>query len=138
GRVEEDKPPVSPHHELTLRGERLRYAATAGMLPIKNEQSGVTEGQIFYVAYTKDGASAAARPLLFAFNGGPGSSTVWLHMGAYGPMRVHLLSDGAAPPPPHPYEENPVTPLHQTDLVFVHPVGPAYSPAARPADGAQV
>lgn len=128
--------PVVTHHTMQLHGAPLRYTATTGMLPIRNDSSGVAEGYIFYVAYTKDGVSdPASRPLTFTFNGGPGSSTVWLHMGAFGPRRVKLLPDGAAPPPPYTIQDNPFTLLDQTDLVFLDPVGTGYSRPASPKLG---
>src|SRR5579875_3174814 len=82
-------PPSVTHHEIHVDGKLLRYTATAGRLPIKN-QSGRTEALMFYVAYTLDGADPATRPLTFAFNGGPGSASIWLHMGALGPRKVVL------------------------------------------------
>jgi carboxypeptidase C (cathepsin A) len=131
--------PVVSRHTIRLpNGETLRYSATTGMLPIRNDSSGVIEGGMFFVAYTRDGvAEGAKRPLLIAFNGGPGSSSVWLHMGAYGPRRVKLLADGSAPAPPYEVEDNPQTLLDQTDIVFVDPVGTGYSRAARPELGAK-
>ena len=134
-RAAPEKPPVVTHHAMTVNGESIRYTATTGRMPIRNERTGVTEGQIFYVYYSRDGANAATRPLTFVFNGGPGSSTVWLHMGAYGPKRVRLNPDGTNPPPPYAYEDNPHTLLTQTDLVFLDPVGTGYSRAARPELG---
>src|ERR1043166_4672311 len=80
-------------------------------------------------------ADQSARPLTFVFNGGPGSSTVWLHMGAVGPKKVHLNADGTNPPPPFAYEDNQSTLLDQTDLVFLDPVGTGFSRAARPELG---
>ncbi|MDB4887980.1 MAG: peptidase serine carboxypeptidase [Gemmatimonadetes bacterium] len=130
-----EKPPVVTHHVATVGGETFRYTATTGLMPIRNERSGVTEGHIFYVYYSRDAANPATRPLTFVFNGGPGSATVWLHMGAYGPKRVHLNPDGTNPPPPYTYEDNPFTLLNQTDLVFLDPVGTGYSRAARPELG---
>lgn len=130
-----EKPPVVTHHEMTIGGESIRYTATTGRMPIRNEKTGVTEGQIFYVYYRKDGSNAATRPISFVFNGGPGSATVWLHMGAYGPKRVHLNPDGTNPPPPFTYEDNPYTLLNQTDLVFLDPVGTGYSRATKPELG---
>jgi carboxypeptidase C (cathepsin A) len=117
-------------------GAMLGYTATTGELPIRNPQTDSTEGHIFYVYYQREGAGdPATRPLTIVFNGGPGSSTVWLHMGAYGPKRVKRLDDGAAGPPPYSYEDNPHTLLDQTDLVFLDPVGTGYSRPAKPSDG---
>ena len=131
--------PVVTHRTSRLpNGDALRYTATTGMLPIRNDSNGVIEGAMFFVAYTRDGvADVAKRPLLVAFNGGPGSSSVWLHMGAYGPRRVRLMADGSAPAPPYQVEDNPQTLLDQTDIVFVDPVGTGYSRAARPELGAK-
>lgn len=130
------RPPVVTHHTMQLRGQELRYTATTGMLPIRDEETGVAEGYVFYVAYTKDGVTnPATRPVSFIFNGGPGSSTVWLHMGAFGPERVKLLPDGRNAAPPYTYEDNPNTLLDQSDLVFLDPVGTGYSRAANPKLG---
>lgn len=128
-----NRPPVVTHHTMQLAGQPLRYTATTGMLPVRDDNSGAAMGYIFYVAYTKDGETdPAKRPITFVFNGGPGSSTVWLHMGAFGPRRVKLLPDGAAPAPPYSLEDNPYTLLNQTDLVFLDPVGTGYSRPAKP------
>ncbi len=82
-------PPVVTHHQITVDGKALKYTATAGRLPIKRGD-GKIEAEMFYVAYTLDGQEAAKRPLTFAFNGGPGSASIWLHMGALGPRKVVL------------------------------------------------
>src|SRR5690348_10420240 len=90
-----EAPPVVTHHSIRLHGATLGYTATTGMLPIRNDTTGVVEGGIFFVAYNRDGVAVqTTRPLTFVFNGGPGSSTVWLHMGAFGPKKVHLNADG--------------------------------------------
>src|SRR2546430_2895517 len=131
-----ETPPVVSRHSIRLHGSTLSYRATTGMLPIRNDTTGVVEGGIFFVAYNRDAAGdQAARPLTFVFNGGPGSSTVWLHMGAFGPKKVRLNPDGTNPPPPYAYEDNQSTLLDQTDLVFLDPVGTGFSRAARPELG---
>jgi carboxypeptidase C (cathepsin A) len=131
-----NRPAVVTRHSMQLHGKRLDYTATTGMLAIRDEKSGASEGYMFYVAYTRDGSGdPATRPLTFVFNGGPGSSTVWLHMGAFGPKRVKLLSDGGLPAPPYGYEDNPYTLLDASDLVFIDPVGTGYSRAATPKLG---
>src|SRR5205814_955563 len=77
--------PVVTHHSIRLHGATLSYTATTGMLPIRNDTTGVIEGGMFFVAYNKDGVGDSnTRPVSFVFNGGPGSATVWLHMGAFG------------------------------------------------------
>src|SRR5512144_3108364 len=117
-----EEKPVITHHTMTIGGKALRYTATVGMMPIKNEQTNKVEAHMFYVAYTLDNPPAG-RPLTFAFNGGPGSSSVWLHMGAIGPKRVKMLPEGGMPAPPFQIEDNPQTWLDATDLVSIDPVG---------------
>ncbi|MCW5970869.1 MAG: hypothetical protein KIT57_20380 [Blastocatellales bacterium] len=125
-----DEPPVVTKHEIKMGDRQLKYTVTTGMMPIRNRE-GVTEAQIFYMAYTLDGAGPAAeRPLMFSFNGGPGSSSVWLHLGALGPKRVKMLDDGGLPAPPYRLVENDQTWLDATDLVFIDPVGTGFSRAA--------
>src|SRR5437016_215983 len=106
------------HHEVTVNGRALRYTATAGRLPIKNAE-GLTEALMFYVAYTLDGSDSAKRPLTFSYNGGPGSASLWLHIGALGPRTVMMQPDGAMPQPPFRLHDNPYTPLDRTDVVMV-------------------
>lgn len=100
-------------------------------MPLKNAVSGDVEARIFFMAYTLDDPPTK-RPLMFSFNGGPGSASVWLHLGALGPRRVKMLDDGMLPPPPYEMENNPHTWLTETDLVFIDPVGTGYSRAAKP------
>ncbi|MFB3815144.1 MAG: S10 family peptidase [Terriglobales bacterium] len=123
-------PPVQTRHQITIGGKTLRYTATAGRLPIK-DPSGNIEAQMFFVAYTLDGADAMRRPVTFAFNGGPGSASLWLHMGVLGPRRVVLQPDGWMPAAPYRLEDNQYTPLEKTDLVLVDAIGTGFS---RPAD----
>lgn len=124
-------PPVVTHHQITVNGKLLKYTATAGRLPIKRDD-GKTEAQMFYVAYTLDGQDAAKRPLTFAFNGGPGSASIWLHMGALGPRRVVLQPDGFMPPAPYRIEDNPYTLLDKSDLVLIDAINTGFSRAADP------
>lgn len=121
-------PPVVTHHQITVDGKLLKYTATAGRLPIKRAD-GKIEAQMFYVAYTLDGQDAAKRPLTFAFNGGPGSASIWLHMGALGPRRVVLQPDGFMPPAPYRIEDNPYTLLDKSDLVLIDAIGTGFSRA---------
>ncbi|KXK05940.1 MAG: peptidase S10 serine carboxypeptidase [Acidobacteria bacterium OLB17] len=121
-----DKPPVVTHHTSRAGNKTLAYTTTTGFMPIKNPQTGETEAHIFYMAYTLDNPPAN-RPLMFSFNGGPGSASVWLHLGALGPKRVKMLDDGMYPPPPFEMEDNAATWLADTDLVFIDPVGTGYS-----------
>src|SRR5579864_3571169 len=121
--------PVVTHHQISVDGKLLKYSATAGRLPIKRGD-GRIEAEMFYVAYTLDGQEVARRPLTFAFNGGPGSASIWLHMGALGPRRVVLQPDGFMPPAPYRMEDNPYTLLDKSDLVLVDAIGTGFSRAA--------
>jgi len=122
-------PPVITHHQITLNGKTLSYTATAGRLPIKRGD-GKIEAEMFFVAYTLDGQDVSKRPLTFAFNGGPGSASVWLHMGALGPKRVVLQSNGFMPAAPYRTEDNPDTLLDRSDIVMVDAMVTGYSRAA--------
>jgi len=126
--------PIVTHHQISVAGKPLAYTVTTGKLPLKNEQ-GETEAEIFFMAYTLDGAAGSSRPMMFSFNGGPGSASVWLHLGALGPKRVKMRADGAMPSPPYQLVDNPFTWLDQTDLCFIDPVGTGYSRASKPELG---
>src|SRR5438034_2312333 len=127
-----EEPPVITKHEVRAGGKTLRYTATVGMMPIKN-RDGEPEARIFFMAYTlDDGGGRNRRPLTFSFNGGPGSASVWLHLGAIGPKRVRMNPDGTMPAPPYELVDNEHTWLNQSDLVFIDPVGTGYSRAVRP------
>ncbi|MCM3876531.1 MAG: peptidase S10, partial [Thermoanaerobaculia bacterium] len=121
---EKEVPPIVTRHEMRAGGRLLKYTATTGLMPLRSE-TGDLEAHVFYIAYTLDrgGAPLEKRPLMFSFNGGPGSSSVWLHLGALGPKRVKMQDDGAMPPPPYQLVANPDTWLDDTDLVFIDPVG---------------
>jgi carboxypeptidase C (cathepsin A) len=122
-------PPVVTHHQLTLDGKLLKYTATTGRLPLKRGD-GKIEAEMFFVAYTLDGQDAGKRPLTFAFNGGPGSATIWLHMGAWGPKRVAMQPEGFLPPAPYHIADNPYTLLDKSDVVFVDAMSTGFSRAA--------
>jgi carboxypeptidase C (cathepsin A) len=125
-----EETPIVTKHEIRLNAKTLNYTATTGMIPIKNQQ-GEIDANLFFVAYTLDGvADRAKRPLMFSFNGGPGSASVWLHMGCIGPKRVKMLDDGGLPAAPYQLVDNDQTWLDQTDLVFIDPVGTGFSRAA--------
>lgn len=118
-------------HTLTIAGHELAYSATAGTLKL-TEEDGTEKARLFYVAYTRDGVEDhAQRPVTYCFNGGPGSSSVWLHLGMLGPRRVKLEPEGWAPPPPYALEDNPESWIDRTDLVFIDPVTTGYSRAAK-------
>ncbi len=125
----EQKPAIT-HHKVIVGGKTLQYTATAARLPIKNDK-GDTEAEMFYVSYTLDNGGVN-RPLTFAFNGGPGSATIWLHMGAFGPKRVKMQPNGFMPAPPFQLEDNQNTLLDHSDLVFVDAIGTGYSRAMTP------
>ena len=96
--VPPEKPSVT-HHDISLGGRKLQYTATAGTLIIRDEED-KPYGSMFYVAYTLDGAEARTRPLSFLYNGGPGSATLWLHMGSFSPVRINTDSPNATAGPP--------------------------------------
>jgi carboxypeptidase C (cathepsin A)/outer membrane protein OmpA-like peptidoglycan-associated protein len=122
-------PPVTTRREIRTDAMPLKYTATTGRLPIKNSV-GQIEAQMFYVAYTLDGQDVTKRPLTFAFNGGPGSASLWLHMGAMGPRKVALQPNGFLPPAPYRIQNNPYTLLDKSDLVFIDAIGTGFSRAA--------
>lgn len=113
-------------HTLALNGATLHYTATAGNLLLRDAEN-KPNGSMFYVAYTLDGASASSRPVTFLYNGGPGSSSVWLHMGSFGPMRIETASPQATPPAPYHLVPNAYSLLDKTDLVFVDAMGTGFS-----------
>jgi len=143
-------------HSVTVDGKVIKYHATAGYIILKEEEGkplvpsdpnyptptqpkGDKEDEkyknglkptakVFFVAYTLDDVSdSAKRPITFLFNGGPGSSSVWLHMGSVAPRRAVLTDEGEAPPPPYQLTDNESTWLDRTDLVFIDPVSTGYS-----------
>ncbi len=122
--------PVITHHQVTIGGRTIHYTATVGKLPIR-DAVGNTDALMFYVAYTEDGVPAGQRPVTFAFNGGPGSASIWLHMGALGPRKVVLQPNGFMPPAPYRLEDNTQSILDKTDLVLIDAIGTGYS---RPAN----
>ena len=129
---------VETRHTLTIGDRKLKYTVTTGTMVMKEETADrekESEGekpraQIFFIAYTLDGArDKSKRPITFSFNGGPGSSSVWLHMGVLGPRRVAQEFDGALPRPPFRLTDNEYSLLDETDLVFIDPVSTGYSRA---------
>jgi carboxypeptidase C (cathepsin A) len=119
--------PVCTTNTVTIAGERVTYVAETGMLPLL-KPDGSSRASVFYVAYTRAGqTNAAARPVTFCFNGGPGSSSVWLHLGALGPRRVKMNEDGTLPPPPFGLVDNEYSVLDGSDLVFIDPVATGFS-----------
>ncbi|HUG33796.1 MAG TPA: hypothetical protein VMJ90_03420 [Anaerolineales bacterium] len=132
---------VTSKHSIRIGGKTIRYTVTAGTMILKEEtadrekeaEGEKARAQIFFVAYTKDGVSdVTKRPLTFSFNGGPGSSSVWLHLGVLGPRRVIMKDDGELPKPPYELKDNEYSILDETDLVFIDPMNTGYS---RPVAG---
>lgn len=128
---------VETKHSIVLNGETIAYTVTTGTLVLKqeSEKEGASEGEkpkasFFFVAYTRDDVpDPAARPLTFSFNGGPGSSSVWLHLGVLSPRRVIMTELGDLPAPPYTLAGNEFSLLDVSDLVFIDPVGTGYSRA---------
>ncbi len=131
---------VVTQHKITIDQQEISYTVTTGTIVLKEEPDREKEydgekpkAQFFFVAYTKDGVeNPAERPLTFSFNGGPGSSSVWLHLGLLGPRRVVMTYEGDLPKPPYQLADNPFSLLDKTDLVFIDPISTGYS---RPAQG---
>lgn len=122
-------------HELKIGDSTLKYRATAGTMPLKDE-AGKTRANFFFVAYEKIAdEDVTKRPISFVFNGGPGAAAIWLHMGTAGPKRVELSPEGFPTVPPFHLIDNTSTWLTQTDLVFIDPVGTGYSRAAEGVKG---
>lgn len=134
---DEKKPPledkvVQTKHSARIGGQEIKYTVTAGTMVMKTEE-GDPKATIFYMAYTRDDVNdLSQRPIMFTFNGGPGSSSVWLHLGAFGPRRVEMGDAGALLPPPYKLVDNESSLLDVTDLVFIDPVSTGFS---RPAPG---
>lgn len=135
---------VTSHHRVATTAGELAYTAVAGRVVLREEvhTDGVFEGlrgkaELFLTTYTLNGADPATRPVTFAFNGGPGSSSVWLHLGLLGPRRVVMGDAGALLPPPWSLTDNAETLLRDSDLVFIDPVSTGFSRVAqggRPAE----
>jgi len=124
-------------HTVTIDGKSVSYTAIAGNLLLK-EENGKPKANIFFVAYTKEGTTdLSKRPITFSFNGGPGSSSVWLHLGVLGPRRVELDDNGFPLPPPYRLIDNDYSILDVTDLCFIDPVTTGYSRAVPGEDDRQ-
>jgi carboxypeptidase C (cathepsin A) len=123
--------PVVQTNTVRIANQSITYTVETGMLPLL-KSDGAARASVFYTAYTQQGeTNKARRPVLFCFNGGPGSSSVWLHLGGLGPRRVKLNDDGTMPPPPFGLVDNEYSILHATDLVFIDPVATGYSRPAK-------
>src|SRR2546421_11159358 len=129
---------VTTAHTLRAGERELAYTATTGRIVLRQEvhtddkfEGHQPKAEVFLTAYTLNGADAAERPVTFAFNGGPGSSSVWLHLGLLGPRRVLSGDVGAPGPPPDRLGDNEETPRAHPDLGFTDPLSPGYSRAAQ-------
>ena len=112
---------------VSINGQQINYTVKTGYLSLKKE-TGEETAHIFYIAYTKNEKSNSTdRPITFSFNGGPGSSSVWLHLGMLGPRRVLMTDSGETLPPPYRLVDNDYSWLDLTDLVFIDPVSTGYS-----------
>lgn len=125
------RPPVDEQSavsrgEVTVRGQRIAYTATAGTLTIR-DRDGKPTASVFYTAYTRDGAQRASRPVTFFYNGGPGSATVWLHMGSFAPVRVQTGEPVYIRPAPYGFGPNPDSLIDVSDLVFIDAIGAGWS-----------
>src|SRR6202045_186021 len=138
--IEKEKPaePTPPppkeessvtEHSIKIGGQTIPYKAIAGTIPLKNEKD-EPQALIYSTSYIRtDSKDSSQRPISFIYNGGPGSASVWLHMGAFGPRRVVTANAEHTPPPPYKVADNAGSLLDKTDLVFIHPVGTGFSHA---------
>jgi carboxypeptidase C (cathepsin A) len=122
------------HGSVTVNGERIDYTATAGTIILRNDKGDPT-ASVFYVAYTKDGTDPNKRPVTFAYNGGPGGSSVLVNLGGFGPLRVQTTDAAPTPPAPYSLGNNPYSLLDETDLVFIDAVGTGFSKTLGKATG---
>ena len=126
---------IVTHHSTTIDGKEIKYTAITGTFLLKNEND-TAIALIGFTSYTKDGVNDfSSWPITFAYNGGPGSSSIWLHMGALGPKRVVLNDPNTVPPAPYKTENNNYSIIDVTDLVMIDPVGTGLSKACRQSKG---
>ncbi|QYD71322.1 peptidase S1 [Paraburkholderia edwinii] len=119
-------------HSITIGGKKINYTATAGHLVTVDPSSSQPNAKIFYVAFTQDGQKEEARPLTFFYNGGPGSSSVFVLLGSFAPRRIKTSMPNFTPPAPYQMEDNPDSLIDTSDLIFINPVGTGYSAAIAP------
>ncbi|MDQ7977125.1 peptidase S1 [Paraburkholderia sp. SARCC-3016] len=119
-------------HSITIGGRKINYTATAGHLVTVDPSSSQPNAKMFYVAFTQDGQKEETRPLTFFYNGGPGSSSVFVLLGSFAPRRIKTSMPSFTPPAPYQMEENPDSLLDTSDLIFINPVGTGYSAAIAP------
>ncbi|MDR5762048.1 S10 family serine carboxypeptidase-like protein [Caballeronia sp. LZ035] len=129
---EADENAAITHHSVSIGGAKIAYTATVGHLVTVDPSSSKPNAKMFYVAFTKDGAKEEARPLMFFYNGGPGSSSVFVLLGSFAPRRIKTAMPSFTPPAPYQMEDNPDSLLDRSDLIFINPVGTGYSAAIEP------
>jgi carboxypeptidase C (cathepsin A) len=116
-------------HVMRLGGREIKYTATVGTIPIRVDNNQIA-ARMFFVAYTKDGEDSRTRPVSFLFNGGPGSATIWLHMGSFAPKHVRMADEGFQPAPPFELQDNENSLIDASDLVFVDAISTGFSRTA--------
>ena len=119
-------------HSVTIGGKKINYTATAGHLVTVDPSSSQPAAKFFYVAFTQDNQKEETRPLTFFYNGGPGSSSVFVLLGSFAPRRIKTSMPSFTPPAPYQMEDNPDSLLDKSDLIFINPVGTGYSAAVAP------
>jgi carboxypeptidase C (cathepsin A) len=120
-------------HSIVIGGRKIAYTATAGHLVTVDSSSSVPNAKMFYVAFTADNQKEETRPVTFFYNGGPGSSSVFVLLGSFAPRRIKTAMPSFTPPAPYSLEDNPDSLLDKSDLVFINPVGTGYSAAIAPS-----
>jgi carboxypeptidase C (cathepsin A) len=123
--------PCKSTGSIRLAGKTMKYKAVAAFVPVSagglDDKRGEPEAAVFTTSYFLDGADPAKRPVCFVFNGGPGSASIWLHLGALGPKRVVIAEDGSMPRPPYKVTDNKESWFEHFDLVFIDPPHTGYS-----------
>jgi len=128
---------VATQHSVRIDGQEVRYTATPGQLVLRRP-NGESRGNMFFVAYTRDGVTdMRSRPVTFCYNGGPGSATIWLHMGVLGPKRVQMAEEGFQPAPPYRLVDNEHSLLDITDIVAIDAMSTGFSRAVEGEDPKQ-
>ncbi len=131
-----DRKPSQTSHAIRIDGRDIKYTATAGTLPIRLDDGRVS-AQMFFVAYTKDGEDPRTRPVSFVYNGGPGSASVWLHMGSFAPKKAQMADEGFQPAPPYQLVDNEYSLIDVSDVVFVDAISTGFSRVTDGANAAQ-
>ena len=131
-----EQKPSQTGHAVRIDGRDIKYTATTGTLPIRLDD-GKVSARMFFVAYTKDGEDQKTRPISFLYNGGPGSASVWLHMGSFAPRKAQMADEGFQPAPPYQLVENENSLIDVSDLVFVDAISTGFSRVTDGANAAQ-